>query len=371
MTHSTTAPKRNWLAFVEDPGAAAYISPLPEALKKEGVDCRVIATGHALKLMTLKGVVADRLPVGASGASILEAYQPSLVIVGTSENPDSFSFDLIETAKARSIKTVGIVDAASNAAERFRGRGNHPLFFAPDWLIVPDEQTAMEFQNLGFPAGRIEACGHPQFDEVIALRAAWSEQDRQSQREKWIAAASGVRPTLLFISEISTGLNERQFRRSAAYTLRGKPESDGRTEVVLDELLMAIREIPEKPYLILRLHPKQGEDDLPRHRGMFDQISRSEPALELVNASDAVVGMTSMLLMESALLGRPTLSLVPRAMERTWLGPMASSIPCVWMRGDLRRLLPQILAGNEVCDEPPVPYGSRDKAVRFFREKFA
>lgn len=369
----STADKqeRSWLAFVEDPGAAVYLSDLPEALKAEGVNCSVIATGHALALRARNKMASDCLPADATGADILDAYKPSLVIVGTSENYDSFSFDLTGAAKARGIATVGIVDGAANAAERFRGRGDHALTHAPDWLIVPDEGTAKEFQKLGFPAEYIRACGHPHFDNVLELRAKWNEQDRCRQREQWLPAAEPGQPVLMFVSEISTGLNAQQFRRSPDYTLAGSPESDGRTEIVLDELLMAIREMPEKPYLVLRLHPKQGPDDLPRHRRLFDQASQSEPVLELVNAADAVVGMTSMLLLEAVLLGRPTLSLVPRAEERAWLGSMASAIPCAWTRDGLCRMLPQLFSASGASVEPPVAYGSHEKVMDFLRERFA
>lgn len=370
MTHSIDMHTRHWLAFVEDPGAAVYLSFLPEALQTEGVNCRVIATGHALEILARNGMTAERLSPSATGVAMLEAHKPSLVIVGTSENPDSFSFDLIKAARTRGITTVGIVDAAANVAERFRGRDDHPLFFAPDWLVVPDEETAKEFRNLGFPAGQVQACGHPQYDEVLDLRSKWSEQDRLRQREKWLPAAGQGRPILMFISELSTGLNAQQFRVSPAYTLQGKPESDGRTEIVLDELLMAIQDLPEKPYLVLRLHPKQGRNDLPRHQQLFDQISQSEPALELVNAADVIVGMTSMLLLESSLLGRSTLSLVPRAQERACLGPMAAAIPCVWTCSDLRKVLPQVLAQDGVSGKSLVPYGSRENVVDFFRQHF-
>lgn len=370
MSCSTNTKTRNWLAFVEDPGATIYLSRLPEALKAEGVNCSVIATGHALSLRIQNKMTSDHLSSDATGVDILDAYKPSLVIVGTSENYDSFSFGLIAAAKARGITTVGIIDGAANVAERFRGRGDHPLSYAPDWLIVPDEETAKEFQRLGFPTEHIRVCGHPHFDNVLELRTKWSEQDRRRQREKWLPAADPGQPVLIFISEISTGLNEQQYRRSPAYTLLGRSESDGRTEVVLDELLMSIQEMPEKPYLVLRLHPKQGQDDLPRHCRLFDQVSQSEPALELVNAGDVIVGMTSMLLLESALLGRPTLSLVPRAEERTWLGPMAAAIPCAWTRGDLRRLLSQMFSEDSACGEPPVSYGSHEKVINFFREHF-
>jgi len=347
-----------------------YLMHLPELLAPENVEFRVITTGHATELLTRKGMPAIPLPPGATGASLLDAYRPALVIVGTSENESSFSFELIEAARARGIATVGVVDGAANAAERFRGRGDAPLSFAPDWLMVPDAGTALEFGRLGFRADRIRVCGHPQLDQVAALRGSWGAEERRHMRKRWLPGAPPGRAVLMFVSEICTGLNPQQFRRSPAYTLQGNPESDGRTEIVLDELLRALGELPEKPYLVLRLHPKQVESELPRHRPLFDQVSRSEPALELAYAADVVVGMTSMLLLESASLGRPTLSLVPRAEERAWLGEMASSIPCAWTPDGLSEILPKLFQKEASAGEPAAAGGSRSSIRDFFRENF-
>ena len=333
------------LIFAEDPGAATYLAHFPAILQNAGRDCEVLATGHALELWARNGKNCQALPPQASATDVLDLNRPSLVIVGTSENPDSFSFELTQAARTEGIKTVGVVDSAANASERFRGRGSDPLSFAPDWLIVPDQETAREFNALGFPIERVGVCGHPQYDAISALRWKWNGQDRSVMRDRWLPAAQG-RPILMFVSEISTGLNPQQYRRSSAYTLEGKQENEGRTEIVLDELLLAIENLAEKPYLVLRLHPKQGWDDLAHHRLLFDQVSQAEPALEMVYSADVVVGMTSMLLHESALLGRSTLSLIPRAEERAWLGQLASAIPCVWTRQGLYRVLPEIMADS-------------------------
>lgn len=364
-------PRRRFLIFAEDPGAAIYLQHFPGMLRSADTACDVLATGHALEFWDQKGLAPDRHSPGVSAALVLDAYQPSLVIVGTSENSESFSFELTDAARARGIATVGVVDGAANAADRFRGVGDDPLSFAPDWLIVPDEATGGAFGRLGFPPARIRACGHPQFDEVGELRSRWSDEDRRAMREKWLLAPDPGRLVLMFVSELSTGLNPHQYRRSPAYTLSGNPENEGRTEIVLDELLMAVSELPEKPYLVLRLHPKQGVDDLPRHRPLFDQVSHCEPALEMVHAADAVVGMTSMLLAESALLGRPTLSLVPRVEEHAWLGELASSIPCVWTRDKLRDKLPRMLEARSGDGTAPGACSSRDSIINFFRENFA
>ena len=51
----------------------------------------------------------------------------------------------------------------------------------------------------------------------------------------------------------------------------------------------------------------------------FDYFSQKELPLEVVYASDLVVGMTSMLLYEAALMGKVCLSIMPRSIEKAWL----------------------------------------------------
>ena len=55
-------------------------------------------------------------------------------------------------------------------------------------------------------------------------------------------------------------------------------------------------------------------------------MSRTEQALALLHAADAVVGMTSMLMIEAALLSRPTLAILPRAEEVHWLPTAAAGL---------------------------------------------
>jgi hypothetical protein len=338
---SRTKPVR-WLAFLEDPGACTFFYQLPAALRERGVEIDVLATGHAVDQLAKRSVRAQGLDESSTAEEIFATYQPSVLIIGTSENPDSFAFSLLALARQQGLPTVGLVDALGNASQRFRGRESDSLAWAPDWLIVPDAATAREYELCGFDRSRLRVCGHPQYDLVVSKRERWTERDRTEQRAAFLSSA-GDRKILVFVSELSTGLNPDQFRRSTEYTLTGHPESYGRTEVVLDELLCAVNELRPEPYLVLRLHPKQHPSDLQQYLGYFDQISQSEPALELVNAADAVVGMTSMLLVEAALLGRPTLSVVPRPEERKWLGELADVVTVVWLRDDLRRELPQLL----------------------------
>ena len=344
-----------WLMFVEDPGAAIYARFMPAAAP-QGIELTVLAAGHAVSYFEGQCTVWEE---SLNAVQLLETLRPGLVLLGTSENPDTFAFALRHAAAQRGIPTVGIVDSIANAAERFKGRTTAPLAHAPDWLIVPDELTAGEFAALGVATERIEVCGHPQFDNVLQLRARWTAADRRRHREQWLPQARPGQPVLVFIAEISTGLNADQFKRSASYTLAGRPDSSYRTEVVIDALLDAVAKLPVAPHLVLRLHPKQALSDLPQHHTRFDQVSKSEPALELAHAADMVVGMTSMLLLEATLLGKPTLSVVPRAEERLWLGPLGESIPCAWTQEQLDAMLPGLMTSAQ-----PDPVPTKDDKAR-------
>lgn len=334
------------LVFVEDPGAAGYAADLPAALEAEGVRARMLARGSAEGYLRERGHAVPAVPEGLAADALLDAVRPRLVVVGTSENPDTLGLALVDAARARGIGTVGLVDAFPNAAHRFRGRGERPLAHAPDWLAVPDEWTREAFLELGVPPARTVVCGHPQYDRVRAVGGELAREGREAVRARVLPDAGG-RPVVVFVAEISTGLDPEQFRRSAAYTLHGRGGSAGRTEVVLEELLDALRLIDPRPYLVLRLHPKNSAEEFAAYAGEIDLVSAGGSALELVYAADLVVGMTSMLLLEAEILGSPTLAVVPRAVERDWLPSIRrGGTPCVETRAALRDALPRLVRGG-------------------------
>jgi hypothetical protein len=152
---------------------------------------------------------------------------------------------------------------------------------------------------------------------------------------------------VVFVSEISTGLNPSKYSRLPDYTLTGRGTRMDRTEIVLEEFLDAAAQLKPSPYLVLRMHPKNTKEELASFLGDFRQISEKEAPLKLVYAADLVVGMTSMLLLEAAIMGRPTLSIVPRVAEKESLPTIRAGItPCVTTRDELRAILPDLLGKN-------------------------
>lgn len=366
-----TGQKADIVAFVEDPGAANYVAGLPRLATEERWDLRLFVGGIAARYLADRGVAFEEVGPDWDAPAEIERLRPNLVLVGTSENPRTAAHALVDASRELGIPSVGVVDGFSNAAHRFRGVSDTPLRHAPDWMLVPDFWTRDAFTDLGADPGRVRVCGHPHYDRVRETGERLRERGRGRIRAELFPEVSAERPIVVFLAEVSAGLDPAQFRRSAEYTLTGRGDSDGRTQIVLEEILDAVAGLRPKPYFTLRLHPKNTGGEFAAYSAEIDRLSEGGSPLELVFAADLVVGMTSMLLVEAALLGVPTLGVVPRAREREWLpGLRSGAIPCAASRDELREGMARSLAfrGSPARDGlPELGSGSMERIRQILR----
>lgn len=332
------------LVTVEDPGAANYLALLPTEMAKRGLSVSLIAQGAASAFLRDRGIPHERLNGDINAKTILEQVSARLVVTGTAEDADAIGLQLISRARKLGVMTVGVVDAFPNADFRFRGRTSQPLAHAPDWIVVPDVNTSDAFRELGFPPEQVRPMGHPQFDVVRKKVELLEQEGRKTVRRRiWPHGMSGKK-VVIFLSEISAGLDPMKYRRSQEYTLHGSGRFSGRTEIVVEEFLLGIETLEERPYLVLRLHPKNTMEELEPFLNSFDHISSGGCPVDLLYAADAVVGMTTTLLLESLCMGRPTLSVVPREAERQWLPTSRWRMPpIVGNRDELRVALREVI----------------------------
>jgi hypothetical protein len=339
---STTSPV-DVAIVVEDPGAANFVIELPDVLQKGGRNVHLVAGGAAAGYLQKLNIPAGMIP-DCEPDAFLDLLRPRLLAIGTGEDPDSFGLRLIPAARARGIASIGLVDSSTHIDSRFRGRSANPLAFCPDTVIVPDTLCRDGLIALSLTETQIVVAGHPHWDFVRATRRALAKEDRAALRQRLFKLPDPGRPIVLFAAEISTGISPAQFQRSDDYTLTGSGASDGRTEIVVEEILDAIAPRRSKFSLVLRLHPKHRPCDLSAYAAAFDAVSQSEPSLEVVHAADAVVGMTSMLMIEAALMRRPTLAIVPREREARWLPTIAAGItPVAFTRQTVRKRITGLL----------------------------
>ena len=126
--------------------------------------------------------------------------------------------------------------------------------------------------------------------------------------------------------------------------LKGRGKSRFETEVVLEEFLDAVNALKPKPFIVLRLHPKQKPEDFSHYIDEFDLISSGGSPLELLYASDLIVGLPTMLLVEAVLIGRPTLAVIANPNRTPALPTIRMGItPLVFNREKLRAGLSVVL----------------------------
>ena len=337
------------LAFVEDPGAANAIAAMLPSLA-DGAEVRVLASKGGASWLAALGVAAEVSEGDA--AALVDERRPSCVVVGTCEEVESLGLQLVRAARQRGLPSIGVVDGPANVVRRFCGGGGSPLACAPDWIVVPDAATAEAYRALGHPADQVVTMGDPHLARTVAERPRFAAVGRRALRERLFPRLDPERPWVLFLAERSDGLDPRQFRRNAEYTLPAPLGEDRRTHIVLAAFLEARRQLEQSPLALLRLHPKEDAAEYSAYGTQLDAVSQAEPALELVFAADLVVGMTTMLMAEAVALGRPALAILPRVGEAAWLpAAVRGLIPIVARQGEIA---PALRAGlrHGACATP-------------------
>lgn len=349
------------LLYADDPGGANYLAPLAEAMLSQGVLFR-FQIAHALVAFAAERKMNCEVRAGAATAESMLA-DVRLLVTGTSEDPDCFAHRLVGAARVNGIVSVGVVDMAVNADRRFLGRSNNPLQYAPDWLAVTDAYTASVYAALGYPANRLWVCGHPHYDQVRARRKMFLTQDRVALRQSVYPQAPADRPIWLFLAEGVDQLNPAASFRGTDYTLHGRGDNDFRGVIALEEVLDAAAKLNPRPWVALRLHPKNRPEDFMSLVPELGMVSQSGDPLPLLWAADLVLGMTTMLLLEAYLLGRPHFAILPRPVERTWLTTIAEGLTkSVCTRSELRAMLSAAYA-SYAPDGDVLPKGSASQLL--------
>lgn len=330
------------LIYVEDPGAANMVLGLSDALRALDASVRLLAGATAENYLQARGVDAEPLPFPWNPVALVRGAAPDVFVIGTSEDPDTPAFPLAQAAKDAGATTVCLIDGPANADRRLRGRGTDPLAHLTDWLLVPDTATRDAFLALGVESARTRVVGNPAFDRVRADAAAHAVKDRAALRRETFPELPPDDALILFLTELSDGLDPAQFRRTPEYSLNGRGDADGRTEIVLEEVLDAAAARPGT-HIALRLHPKTPLSLYSEYIDDIAAVSTGGSAHPALLAADLVIGLSTALLTEAALMGRPVLSVLPRAAEAAWLSGGPGLVPFVTTRNDLRRILAEAL----------------------------
>jgi hypothetical protein len=326
------------LLYADDPGAANYLGHLPAALSANGYAVNFVVNPSLMTFAAERGYSCSAAPPDVRPDALLQGVDA--LIVGSSQNPRCLGHDLVSACRRIGLPSFAVIDLEVNADKRFRGESENPLQYIPDRLAVPDDATRAAYVRLGVDAEKIAVCGHPHYDYVRRRRSEFAAMDRAALRKSLFPEAPESRPVWLFLSEGTDGLAPSETRRSAQYSLHGRGKSDARTAIVLEELLDAAALQSPRPWVVLRPHPQNYSDVTEQYAEEIDQVIAGGDPLPLVWAADLTIGMSTMLLLEAYLLGCPTLAILPRAVEKSWLPTLAAGLtPVALTREAIGRLL--------------------------------
>ncbi len=301
---------RVWVA-ARDAGGANILLPVLRRLEANpGVQLRVVAEGPALRIFREQGVAAEEAPAdrGERERFLRERWRdaaPEALLLGTSWGR-SIEKEILRFGQENGIPALSVVDHWSNYRERFVEPGSGRLRL-PNQISVMDEIALERAVAEGLPREILRITGQPHLQSLAAMAgdAGLLQQARQLR-----AAWMGEEPAtlILFASELFS----EDFRR-------GTPHDRGYTETdALEGLAQALRIVEGRDGRrlkgVVKLHPKEDRDRFrpgPLARAREFLLAQAEPPWACLLAADGVVGMTSMLLVEAALLGRPAVSYQP------------------------------------------------------------
>ena len=331
-------PKKRILCFAREAGGAEALAPVIKNLRCS-YHVLLLAKDFAKQAFLARNLEQETYPTHSDEvlAALLrdhwQGLMPDVVLTSATSLPWS---DMTERllwlwARQHSIPSIAVIDQWQNYWLRFSGcKPDERLAYLPTRITTLDELARREMINEGIPQELIVVTGQPALDALFDEKKAFTLSDRKAVREK-----AGVRSDS-FLVVFASDAFRRDFGDSLGYT-------EDSTLVFLVETLSAIvDETGIKLHLVVKLHPQNIPSDfagidLSRARLKFpiSMIQREIRPRPLILAANLVIGMTSFLLIESILLGLPTISATLNSKKDVDLvATKAGALPCLRTEGE-------------------------------------
>lgn len=261
----------------------------------------------------------------------LNSTKPDLVLTSAASLPtlDMTEKLLWDWAKEQKIPSLAVLDQWQNYALRFSGPTplEHLIYF-PDTVAVMDQRAKEDMIKAGIDNSKtdIVVTGQPALGVLVKFAEAFSPEQRDSVRKK-----NGVNEGTRFICFVSEAI-KRDFGESLGFTEFS----------ALDGVVSVCEELVSKDkksiHLALKLHPTNVPAEFEAIVARVNQAGRikmtvhwtEQAPLPLILSSDVVIGMASVLLIESLLLKCPTVSYQPSAkVKNSLVATEIGAIPLV------------------------------------------
>lgn len=309
--------RKKILLFSNDPGGANTIIPLITPLKGKGFDVRLFGKNSAngryakagLMALDINEYIYDIKPDAV--IEFLVKERPDFIITGTSASDFTEKY-LWQAAERLNTPSFAIIDQWINYGIRFSryttseiakymDDRKHP--YLPSKILVMDDYAKQEAIKDGLDPSKILVSGQPYFETLLKEKEkVSSERLKELKRELKIGREDLI---ITFASEPVSkdykndywGFNEK---------------------TIFKELFEGVKEVSKrsekKISMIIKVHPREDEDSFEGIASDMEKltiiIDRDSKPMDLILISDVVAGMSSMFLIEAAILGKPVLSIL-------------------------------------------------------------
>lgn len=340
--------------IAHDPGGANLLTAVAPLLMGAGHRLSWYGAGPAVTLWREAGFAVTELSDKSQIDAHLSAL-PNLLVSGTSAVAD-IEREAWAAGRRHHVVSMAVIDAWMNYRLRVTLTATNTMIL-PDVIAVADEAMRRGLENDGLEPARVYEVGQPHLEALVTRLTA-----RRRRR------SPNARPLIAFFSE---GIREQ-------YDFGCRPGYDQFT--VMSLLLKAFDPSFEIELAILP-HPLEGAErwqSFLAEAVVSDRIHLSLGGFDrdaALCAADGVIGMTSMVLIEAALLGLQVLSLQPERVENS--NPMLNEFPgirLVTASAELPRALEYFVRTlDRVCDAPPLPViaGAAKRLARAIEDELA
>lgn len=296
------------LVLSGDPGGAAAIAPVVQQLQsKSDVRVAVYAYRHAVAAFHQRGMESTELDQSATRSelqTLLAESTPDVVLASTSVNGFDLEKILFAEACRQHVPSLAVLDFWSNYRARFLSKDGR--LSLPTRIAVMDSRAAEQMQADGIPRDRAVVTGQPAFDSLLSVSSADRQRNASATRSRL-----SVRPDEYLIAYMSQPLQGFQKVLSGTDSERGTLPYDEKT--VFADLQNAVKTSSCQCRIVIKPHPRELPESWIDTESAICTVDQEISSHDLAVAANVVVGMTSVILVESALLGSRVISLQPGA----------------------------------------------------------
>jgi hypothetical protein len=251
-------------------------------------------------------------------------YKGDCLFTGTShpESSNYFEVDSLQQAKESGLKTISFVDHWVNFRLRFLDKYNNPNY--PDEVWVVDERAKELALEEGIPEYKLVVSGNPYHE---FLKFFWKPVYEGKSYLEFL----GISASDFIVLFAPDPLSIRDGKEIAGFT----------EDQALEQLLDVTGQLNIPIQVIVKCHPLQPfeifSNILKKYGSNVHLLSKAD-TLELLNASDVVIGFFSNILLEAEALGKKVIRYFP-GNESADLLKHKASLPVVFKEHDLLKTL--------------------------------